>query len=83
MMTTENIKVAEVFGAPGCRYCDAAKQLLKTNGFDVAYIDLTEAGQKQKLESRLSARVTSVPQIILNGEYIGGFNELQAKLKVK
>lgn len=76
----ENIKFAEVFGTPTCGYCGAAKALLDKHKIEYNYVDLSQPGEKQKLEMRLSTSIRTVPQIILNGEYIGGYKELAAKL---
>jgi glutaredoxin 1 len=72
---------AQIFGTPGCTYCGAAKRLLDSNSITYSYTDITVGTNKEDLESRIGKTVTSVPQIILNDEYIGGFTELQAKLK--
>lgn len=60
-----------------CPYCDFAKQLLdaKKQTYTEIRIDLDPA-QRAEME-RLSARRT-VPQIFINDQAIGGFDDLSA-----
>ena len=60
-----------------CPYCDMAKTLLKNKGivFEERMIGMGWT-REQLLESIPQAR--TVPQIILNGEHIGGYEQLKA-----
>lgn len=60
-----------------CPYCDMAKALLKSKEivFEERMIGVNWT-REQLLESIPQAR--TVPQIILNGEYIGGYDQLKA-----
>lgn len=64
-----------VYSKPNCPYCVQAKRLLKN-----MHIDFTEkvvgvdATREELLEAAPNAR--TVPQIIINNEVIGGYNEL-------
>lgn len=59
-----------------CPYCDQAKQLLKSKGYQIDERKIGDGWTKEELlESVPSAR--SVPQIFLDGAYIGGFDELK------
>ena len=71
---------AVVWSQPNCAYCEMAKELLKSKNIIFEERKLGETWTKEQLfEAVPNAR--SVPQIFLNGEYIGGFNELKQKLK--
>lgn len=61
-----------------CPYCDRAVRLLEENGFhDITYIYVDESSERrEEMEARCSAR--SVPQIFIDGEYVGGFDALSA-----
>jgi glutaredoxin len=72
---------AEIYGTPGCLYCGAAKRLLDANKVEYSYTDITVGTNKEDLESRIGKAVITVPQIILNDVYIGGFTELQTVVK--
>lgn len=66
-----------MYGTEYCPYCMAARLLLKKKGAE--YTDLMiGADQERRAEmQRLSGR-TSVPQIFINDEHIGGFDDLCA-----
>lgn len=63
-----------------CPYCEQAKALLKTKGivFEERKIG-SEWTKEQLLEAVPTAK--TVPQIVLNGELIGGFTELKKRLE--
>lgn len=59
-----------------CPYCDQAKSLLKAKGYQIEERKIGDGWTKEELlEAIPSAR--TVPQIYLDGAYIGGFNELK------
>ncbi len=68
----------EVYSSFLCGYCARAKSLLESKG--VAYDDLdvfTDPGKRQEMIERAGGR-TSVPQIFIGGQHIGGCDELYA-----
>jgi glutaredoxin len=70
---------AIVWSKNQCPYCDQAKALLKMKGIEFEERNVsTDWTKEQLLEAVPTAR--TVPQIILDGELIGGFTELRAKL---
>jgi len=70
---------AIVWSKNQCPYCDQAKALLKMKGIEFEERNVsTDWTKEQLLEAVPTAR--TVPQIILDGELIGGFTELKAKL---
>ena len=73
---------AVIYGRPNCPYCDSAKALAGREGIDYTYIDIRAAGiDGEKLSEMLGRPVRTVPQILVDGEYVGGFTEFEAKLK--
>ena len=59
----------------GCGYCARAKQLLKDLGYDYAEVSLGNANR-----SRIVGAITgagTVPQVFINGQRIGGLEELE------
>jgi glutaredoxin 3 len=68
----------ELYSSAACGYCVAAKNLLKQKGFDYEEIriDLDPARLVEML-SRTGGR-RSVPQVFVNGNHVGGFEELVA-----
>lgn len=62
-----------------CPYCDQAKALLNSKGIQFEERKIGDGWTKEELLEAIPTART-VPQIILEGELIGGFNELRQKL---
>jgi len=68
----------ELYTAPFCPYCTRARVLLERKGAAFIDIDITEEpGRRAEMVRRAGGR-TSVPQIFIDGEHIGGSDELVA-----
>ena len=72
---------AIVWSKDQCPYCVQAKSLLQSKGIEYEERNITEGTwtKEQLLEAVPNAR--AVPQIFLNSELIGGFNELRQHLQ--
>jgi ribonucleoside-diphosphate reductase alpha chain len=67
-----------IYGKDDCPYCAMAKEELTLRGIPFDYIDLKEIG---KTAAEVTGRkVKTVPQIYLEGEYVGGWDELMEHL---
>ena len=66
----------EIFASPNCEYCERAKVLLRSKGFEFQEFDVSQDSVRALFKERLP-RVKSVPQIFIAGEHIGGFEDLQ------
>jgi len=68
----------ELYTTPFCPYCTRARALLDRKGVAFTDIDITEeSGRRAEMIRRAGGR-TSVPQIFIDGEHIGGSDELVA-----
>jgi len=68
----------EVYSSFFCPYCARAKALLDDKGVEYETIDLMEfPNRREEMVERAGGR-TSVPQIFIDGEHIGGSDELHA-----
>jgi len=66
----------EVYSTLFCPYCARAKSLLEKKGVDFIDIDvIADAGKREEMVARSGGRQT-VPQIFIDGEHIGGSDEL-------
>jgi len=68
-----------IFTREGCSFCAKAKALLKDLGYDYAEVPLDH-----RVRTKVIGAVTgkgTVPQVFINGRYIGGWEELQAWAK--
>ena len=76
MQTNSNTKRAVVWSQANCLACNQAKTLLDIKGISYEVKMLGENATKQELlEAVPTAR--SVPQIFLDGKYVGGLDELR------
>ena len=70
---------AIVWSKDQCPYCDQAKALLKSRGIEFEERNVSQDWtREQLLEAVPTAR--TVPQIFLDEELVGGFNELRTRL---
>jgi glutaredoxin 3 len=67
----------EIYTTPFCGYCARAKGLLDAKGAAYEEMDVM-MDDKKRSEMRERARRRTVPQIFINGEHIGGSDELAA-----
>ena len=70
---------AIVWSRDQCAFCEQAKNLLEMKGIEYEVRNIMhDWTREQLLEAVPNAR--TVPQIFLDEEYVGGFNELRKKL---
>jgi len=68
----------EIYTQPWCPFCERAVHILTTKGVEFREIDAPN-GSKARVEAReRSGGRTSVPQIFIGGQHIGGCDELVA-----
>lgn len=65
----------EIYTTPWCGYCARAKGLLDTKGAAYNEMDVMEDDAK-RTEMRERSKRSTVPQIFINGQHIGGSDEL-------
>ena len=72
---------AKIYGTSKCGWCDRVAKMLEDIGTTVEKIDVS--GSKDLLKEMQKAageKVTTVPQVIIDGKYIGGFTEVERYL---
>lgn len=69
----------EIFTGPGCGYCAAAKRLLADRGLAYRERDIADAAVRAEMKDRLP-REKTIPQIFIDGDHIGGFEDLELHL---
>lgn len=71
----------EIYTREGCVYCVRAKDLMKSRGMSYNEIALdgtivTKATIEARLtEKGIDKKVSTIPQIFIEGEYVGGYVE--------
>ena len=67
----------EIYSKPQCPYCDMAKRLAEQKGYELTYKMLDEDFNRETLMETFPGART-FPQIIVDGEKIGGYTEFKA-----
>ena len=65
----------EVYSTPNCPYCVRAKALLQSKNLNFKEIDVSDDVESLQKMIKLSG-LRTVPQIFINDQSIGGFDEL-------
>lgn len=80
MTTSEQsveIPTIEIYASPFCPYCNWARALLDSKGVKYTLYDVTrDPSLREEMGAR--SRYHTVPQIFINDQSIGGFDELSA-----
>jgi glutaredoxin 3 len=77
---------AKIYTKTQCTFCVQAKTLMTIRNikFEEINLETTDGAREQLLTECAAENVVprTVPQIWLDGEYVGGFTELKARLDV-
>jgi glutaredoxin 3 len=68
----------EIYTQPWCPYCARAMHLLAGKGVEFREIDAPHGSAARKESTHRSGGRTTVPQIFINGQHIGGSDDLVA-----
>jgi len=74
--------IVEIYSKPQCPYCVQAKALAEREGHELTYKMLDEDFDRETLMETFPGART-FPQIIVDGEKIGGFTEYKALVETK
>jgi|TARA_R110000803_G_scaffold151944_2_gene216994 glutaredoxin len=69
--------VITVYSKPNCLYCEKAKYLLKSLGLQYEEKTVTKDLSVEELYKVLDKQVRTIPQIVIDKNHIGGYNELK------
>ena len=67
-----------IYSKDYCPYCVAAKNLLTQKGVGYEEIDLTQNPELRDEMIKKAGGRTTVPQIFIGSQHIGGFDDLKA-----
>ena len=65
-----------VYSKPACQYCGKAKDLLTRLGYDYTERVVTKDISLEEFFKEIGKTVRTIPQIMIDDEHIGGYNEL-------
>ena len=70
-----------IYGKSACPYCQMAKHLCETAQLEHEYIDIFSSEDAQKKHAELAEKYKhrAVPLVLWDGEFVGGFTELQQR----
>ena len=72
------MKKVEIYTGPLCAFCDFAKALLDRKGISYKEIFIGDDTNKMEEMIKKSNGMRTVPQIFIDGQHIGGNDQLQA-----
>ena len=73
---------AKIYSTPRCSWCDRVAKMLEEYEVNVEKIDVS--GNKvliKEMQKAAGEKVTSVPQVVIDEKYIGGYTEVERFLK--
>lgn len=76
------MKDIKIYTINNCAYCDAAKSLLKTRNLPFTEENITSDDDKRAWLINETGHRT-MPQIFIDGKFIGGYTELKAHLQAQ
>ena len=71
---------ATVYTAPTCIWCDRVKSLLKDNDYIIEEVQINKV-VLEDLKTRFNKTIRTVPQVIIDDEFVGGYHEVEALMK--
>jgi len=78
LRSTAAMAKVEMYATMWCPYCARARALLEKKGVRYTEIDIDDEPRRRDEMIRRAAGRTSVPQIFIDGEHIGGSDDMAA-----
>jgi glutaredoxin 3 len=72
------VAVVEIYTKSFCPYCWRAKALLDSKGVAYAEIGVDFGGEERQVMIKRANGRTTVPQIFISGQHVGGCDDLMA-----
>lgn len=72
---------AIVYTGPQCGWCDRVKTLLKDNGYEIEEKPIAGGKNIQEFFKQFNREIKTVPQVVIDGRLIGGFEETEFYVK--
>ena len=71
----------EIYSADWCDYCTKAKTLLEDKGMPFEEHDMDDDEVINELAERMPEPSSKIPQIFIDGDHIGGYDDLAVHLQ--
>ena len=72
---------AIVYGTSKCVWCDNVAKDLKNADIDITKVDVTDAQNLAEMKKIAGEDARTVPQVVIDGKYIGGYTEVDRHLR--
>ncbi len=66
----------EIYSTPACRYCQQAKRIF--DQMSIPYVEYNVQQDSVSLHVLKESGAQTVPQIVIDGKWIGGYTEVAA-----
>ena len=70
-----------IYGRTYCKYCRKAKELLDSLDQSYIYINIDDDGPIEAVEHIKASGWKTVPMVVVEGKFIGGYTELETMLR--
>ena len=69
---------AIMYGTSKCSWCDRVANMLNNSEIEVEKIDVSESKENLKLMKEVAGKTaTTVPQVVIDGKFVGGYTEVE------
>ena len=69
---------AKMYSTARCIWCDRVAKMLEEHDINVDKIDISGSKELLKeMQEAVGQKVSTVPQVIIDNEYVGGFTEVE------
>jgi glutaredoxin len=65
-----------IYSKQNCTFCNKAKHLVKTLGYEYTEKKMEEFDSPQAMLEDIGKQVRTMPQIKIDGQLVGGYNQL-------
>ena len=72
---------ATVYGSKMCNFCTLVVNALEKEGATVEKKDVSEPNNLIEMKKAAGEDARTVPQVVINGKYIGGYTEVDRYLR--
>ena len=66
-----------IYGTDKCTWCNKVANTLLDAGIDITKIDVTDADNLAEMKKFAGEDARTVPQVVVDGKYIGGYTETE------
>ena len=69
---------AKMYSTSRCVWCDRVAKMLEQYEINVEKVDISgDKGLLKEMQAAAGQKVNTVPQVIIDGKYVGGYTEVE------